>query len=217
MYTAFIGAPGAGKGTQAAEVRSEIGPHLASGDMFREAMAQGTPLGLEVKAFVDSGQLVPDDLTVATVLDRLSRPDCEHGALLDGFPRTLAQAEALDRELAKQGRKVDQALYLAVAEDELVRRLSGRWLCRVCQTPYHEIFQPPRVPGVCDRCGGGLFQRPDDRSETVKTRLKLFLDETAPLIDYYRSRGILDEVDGAQDVDVVRDDVFAAVRKRRGI
>lgn len=211
----MIGAPGAGKGTQAAEIKGLIGPHLASGDMFREAMAQGTPLGLEVKKFVESGLLVPDDLTVAMVLERLGRDDARNGALLDGFPRTVGQAEALDRELGKSGKRVDQVLYLAVPEDELVRRLAGRWLCRICQTPYHETFQPPKVAGVCDRDGGELFQRPDDTAETVKARLQVFFDQTALLIDYYRSRGVLDEIDGAQDVAVVREQALTTVGRRK--
>ena len=215
MYTVLIGAPGAGKGTQAVEAKVEVGPHLASGDMFRDAMAQGTPLGLEVKKFVESGGLVPDELTVAMVLERLARDDCKGGALLDGFPRTLAQAEALDRELGKNGKRVDQALYLAVPEDELLRRLGGRWICRMCQTPYHEVFQPPKSAGICDKCGGELFQRPDDTVETARNRLQVFFQQTAPLIDYYRARGVLDEVNGAGDVNLVRDDVLAAVRRRK--
>ena len=215
MYTVLFGAPGAGKGTQAAELKAEIGPHLASGDMFREAMAQGTALGLEVKKYVDSGQLVPDELTVAMVLERLARDDVRDGALLDGFPRTVGQAQELDRELAKKGQRVDQALYLAVPEDELLTRLSGRWLCGLCQTPYHEVFQPPNVAGVCDKDGGELFQRPDDTSETVKNRLKVFFEQTAPLVEYYRSYGVLDEVDGGQEVDAVTRDALAAVRRRR--
>lgn len=216
MYTVLFGAPGAGKGTQAAEIKGEIGPHLASGDMFREAMAQGTPLGLEVKKYVDSGQLVPDELTVAMVLDRLSRDDTQNGALLDGFPRTVGQAEALDRELAQKGQRVDQALYLQVPEEELLKRLGGRWLCSICQTPYHEVFQPPKVAGVCDKEGGELFQRPDDTSETVKHRLKVFFDQTAPLVEYYRSQGVLDEVDGGQEVDAVTGDALVVVRRRKG-
>jgi adenylate kinase len=215
MYTVLFGAPGAGKGTQAAELKGEVGPHLASGDMFREAMAQGTPLGLEVKKYVDSGQLVPDELTVAMVLERMGRPDTANGALLDGFPRTVGQAEALDRELAKKGQRVDQALYLAVPEEELLRRLGGRWICRVCQTPYHEVFQPPKTAGRCDKDDGGLFQRPDDTSETVKNRLNVFFEQTAPLVEYYRARGVLDEVNGAQDVDTVTRDALAAVRRRK--
>jgi adenylate kinase len=213
----LIGAPGAGKGTQAAAIKAEIGPHLASGDMFREAMAQGTPLGLEVKRYVESGQLVPDELTVAMVSERLAKDDARGGALLDGFPRTVGQAEALDRELASNGSQVDQVLYLAVPEEELVRRLAGRWLCRICQTPYHEVFQPPKVAGVCDRDGGELFQRPDDTAETVRNRLQVFFNQTAPLIEYYQSRGVLDQIDGAQDVASVSEAVLNAVKRRKGV
>ncbi|MSQ23214.1 MAG: adenylate kinase [Chloroflexi bacterium] len=217
MYTVLIGAPGAGKGTQATEVKPEVGPHLASGDMFRDAMAEGTPLGVRAKAYVERGELVPDEVTVAMVLERLGRSDCAVGALLDGFPRTLGQAEALDRELGKNSKRVDQALYLAVPEDELIRRLSGRWICRVCQTPYHEVSQPPKTAGICDKCGGELFQRVDDTIETAQKRLGVYFDQTAPLIDYYRARGVLDEVDGSLDVGRVRDQVLAAVRRRKSI
>lgn len=217
MYTILIGAPGAGKGTQADGARREIGPHLASGDMFREAIASATPLGLEAKLYVDRGDLVPDHLTVVMVLERLSRDDCKVGALLDGFPRTVGQAKALHRELGKRGQRVGQALYLAVPEEELLRRLSGRWLCKVCQTPYHELSRPPRVPGRCDKCGGELFQRPDDRSETVHNRLAVYFEQTLPLIDYYRRQGVLDEVDGSQDVEDVREAVLAAIQRRKGI
>jgi adenylate kinase len=215
MYTVLIGAPGAGKGTQAAELKREIGPHLASGDMFREAMATGTGLGAEVKKYVESGQLVPDELTVRMVLERLAKDDVKDGALLDGFPRTLAQAKALDQALGERGRQVNQALYLQVPEAELLKRLGGRWLCRVCQTPYHEVFQPPRVAGVCDKCGGELFQRADDTSETVQNRLRVFFEQTEPLVEYYRQRDVLDEVDGAQEVDAVTRDALAAVRRRQ--
>ncbi|MBI4213840.1 MAG: adenylate kinase [Chloroflexi bacterium] len=217
MYTVIIGAAGAGKGTQAAAVQKKIGPHLASGDMFREAMAQGTPIGLEVRRFVNSGSLVPDVVAAAMVLERLSRDDARNGAVLDGFPRTVAQAEALDRELEKRGQKVDQALYLNVPEDELLRRLAGRWLCRVCQMPYHEVSNPPKVAGKCDKDGGDLFQRRDDTSDAIRTRLDLFFTETVPLLDYYRSSGVLDEIDGAQEIEKVSHDVVAAVRRRKGV
>lgn len=217
MYTILIGAPGAGKGTQAAKAQKEVGPHVASGDMFREAMAGGTPRGLEAKKYVESGQYVPDEITVSMVLERLGCEDCKEGALLDGFPRTLGQAEALDRELASQGKRVDQVLYLAVPEDELLRRLWGRWICRVCQTPYHEISQPPRIAGRCDRCGGELYQRPDDTADTVRARLRKYFAETMPLIEYYRRQGVLDEVDGAQGVKEVHSAVLAALRRRKGI
>jgi adenylate kinase len=211
----LIGAPGAGKGTQAQALVGTLGfAHVATGDMFRDAIARGTDLGKQAKAYMDRGELVPDDVTVGMVIERLKQPDAAKGVLLDGFPRNLAQAEALEKALAAQSERIDQALYLSVPEDELVRRLSGRWICRSCQASYHEVFSPPRVTGRCDRCEGELYQRPDDTAETVRNRLKVYFDQTAPLIDHYREQGVLDEVDGAKSIDAVREDMLAAVRRR---
>jgi adenylate kinase len=215
VYIVLIGAPGAGKGTQAVTLASDLGlAHVASGDMFREAMARRTPLGVKAKEYVDRGELVPDDITVDMVIDRLSQPDATKGVILDGFPRNVPQAESLDRALADKGLRVDQAIYLAVGNDELLRRLSGRWLCRNCQASYHEAFNPPSVPGKCDVCGGELYQRADDSIETARHRLDVYFQQTTPIIDYYRGRGVLDEVNGQQSIPEVRQAMIEAVKRR---
>ena len=211
-YIVLIGAPGAGKGTQAARLRDLLNlPHVASGDLFRENLKNQTELGLKAKAYMDRGELVPDDVTIAMVMDRLGRPDCANGALLDGFPRTIAQAEALDRALAATGRKISVVPYIAVPDEALVERLSGRWLCRVCGESYHTLFNPPQRAGVCDKEGGALYQRDDDKPETVRNRLKVYWQQTSPLIDYYRRRGVLVEVNGDQAIEAVEADLKAAV------
>jgi len=204
LYIVFLGAPGAGKGTQAAAVAGELNlAHIASGDLFRQAVEQGTELGKKAKTYMEKGILVPDEITIEMVLERLSAPDCANGVILDGFPRNLAQAEALDKALAKQNKAIDKAVYIKVPEKELLRRLSGRWICRNCQTVYNIIDSPPEVGGKCDKCGGELYQRPDDTPQTVKKRLKVYFAETAPLIDYYARRGKLSEVEGEGSVDEV--------------
>ena len=197
MYIILLGAPGAGKGTQAVMLAEKLNLiQVASGDLFRQALQQETELGLKAKAYMDKGQLVPDEITIQMVLDRLSAPDCENGAILDGFPRNTQQAEALDRALKEQSRAIDKVVYVMVSEGELLKRLSGRWICRNCQAPYHEIDSPPKVPGRCDRCGGELYQRPDDNVETVKKRLEVYFAETSPLIEYYNKAGKLLEING---------------------
>jgi len=180
--------------------------------MFREAVTRGTPRGLEAKGFMDRGELVPDAVTVAMVVERLKERDACGGVILDGFPRTIAQAESLDDALGESGGDVDRAIYLAVPEEELLRRLSGRWLCRSCQASYHEVFNPPEVAERCDRCGGELYQRPDDTRETAERRLQVYFEQTRPVIDYYRRKGLLREVDGNQDIDEVRAAVVKAIR-----
>jgi adenylate kinase len=201
VYIIFLGAPGAGKGTQAANLARERGVvHIASGDLFRQALEQGTELGIKAKSYMERGVLVPDQITIQMVLERLSAPDCERGAILDGFPRNLAQAEALDKALAKQGKAIDKVIYIKVSEEELLKRLSGRWICRRCQAPYHITDSPPKVWGKCDKCGGELYQRPDDTKESVKKRLEVYFAETAPLIDYYAQGGKLLEIDGEGSV-----------------
>ncbi len=187
--------------------------HVSSGDLFREVRESDTELGRLVKSYYDRGALVPDDVTIEMILDRLARPDCANGVLLDGFPRTLAQGEALDKALAKRGHKVDQAVYLRVGEPELLRRLSGRWLCRNCGAPYHAVTAPPKQAGRCDRCGGELYQRPDDTEETALNRLKVYFDSTVPLIGYYQQQGALVEVNGEQDVEAVREAMLAILGK----
>jgi adenylate kinase len=208
----MIGAPGAGKGTQAQILSTRLGlVHVASGDLFREAAASGTPLGREATRYMERGALVPDDLVIAMIEERLSRPDADSGVVLDGFPRTRAQAEALDAALAARGSKVTAALYVEVNERELVRRLAGRWLCRAAGHPYHEISAPPRVPGVCDIDGSELYQRDDDRPETVRARLDQQLPPMYEVIDHYRSRDVLAAVDGEQPIDDVADALLRVV------
>ncbi len=197
MYIIFLGAPGAGKGTQAATVAQELGVvHIASGDLFRQALKQGTELGLKAKSYMEKGVLVPDEVTIRLVLERMLAPECEGGVILDGFPRNLEQAEALDKALAQQAKAIDKVVYIKVGEDELLKRLSGRWVCRNCQAVYHTINSPPKVWGKCDRCSGELYQRSDDTVDTVKKRLEVYFAQTAPLIDYYAQVGKLLEVDG---------------------
>ncbi|MBC8429430.1 MAG: adenylate kinase [Dehalococcoidia bacterium] len=213
MYIILLGAPGAGKGTQAAIVARELRlVHIATGDLFRQALEQGTELGIKAKSYMERGVLVPDDITIGMVLERLSAPDCEEGAILDGFPRNLEQAEALDKALQEQAKAIDKVIYIKVSEEELIKRLSGRWICRNCQMPYHAVNSPPRVWGKCDKCGGELYQRPDDTVETVKQRLKVYFAQTAPLIDYYAKVGKLLEIDGEGGVDKVGSRIIAALQ-----
>ncbi len=214
MYIVFLGAPGAGKGTQAATVARELNlVHIASGDLFRQAAEQGTELGMQAKSYMEKGTLVPDEITIRMVLERMSAPDCEHGIILDGFPRNLQQAEALDKALAQQAKVIDKVAYIKVSEEELLRRLTGRWICRQCQVPYHAVNSPPKVWGRCDKCGGELYQRPDDNAQTVKKRLQVYFAETAPLIDYYTRAGKLLEVDGEGSVDEVGRRIVVALHR----
>ncbi len=213
MYIILLGAPGAGKGTQAVMLAEKTGlPQVASGDLFRKALAEQTELGKKAKVFMDKGQLVPDEITIQMVLERLSAPDTAGGAILDGFPRNLDQARALDVAMEKQGRNIDKVIYIKVEEEELLKRLSGRWICRKCQAPYHEVDSPPKVKGVCDRCGGQLYQRDDDKPETVKNRLKVYFAETAPLIDYYAKAGKLAEINGQGTTTDVNGRIMAALK-----
>ena len=215
MYIIFLGAPGAGKGTQAASVAQGLNlVHIASGDLFRQALEQGSELGIQAKSYMEKGILVPDEITIRMVLEHISAPDCEAGVILDGFPRNLEQAEALDKALARQGKTIDKVVYIKVSEEELMRRLSGRWICRQCQAPYHATDSPPKVWGRCDQCGGELYQRADDTAETVKKRLEVYFAQTAPLIEYYAQAGELLEVDGGGSVDEVSKRIVAALRRR---
>lgn len=212
MYIILLGAPGAGKGTQAETLVKELGlPHVASGDLFREALAKQTELGILAKSYMDKGELVPDEVTIKMILERLARPDCRGGAILDGFPRTLEQARALDEALGPQGKGIDRVLYIEVSNEELLRRLSGRWICRQCQTPYHLVNAPPRVAGRCDRCGGELYQRADDTVETARNRLEVYFAQTSPLIDYYQQASKLVEINGEQSVEQVGRELMTAV------
>ncbi len=211
-FIILLGPPASGKGTQAAYLREALElPHVASGDLFRENLKNETELGLKAKVYMDRGELVPDDVTIAMVMDRLSRPDCAEGALLDGFPRTIAQAEALDEALAAQGHKISAVANIAVPDEVLVERVSGRRICRTCGEAYHVQFNPPKQPGVCDEDGGELYQRDDDQPETVRKRLKVYWEQTSPLIDYYRDKGVLVEVNGDQSIEAVAGDLRAAL------
>lgn len=212
MYAILLGPPGAGKGTQAAEVSAKAGwVYLASGDLFREARQSKTDLGRLVRSYYDKGELVPDDVTIRMVLERLEQPDCRDGCLLDGFPRNLEQARALDAALGARGSQVDRVISIAVSERELLRRLGGRWLCKVCSRPYHSVSAPPKQPGVCDACGGELYQRPDDTEETAKTRLEVYFKQTMPLMAYYEKQGKLVEVNGEQSVADVTSAILDAI------
>jgi adenylate kinase len=212
VYIVILGAPGAGKGTQAAAVAEKLkAAHIATGDMFREAQEQETELAGQARSYMEKGQLVPDEITIRMVLERITAPDCVNGVVFDGFPRNLKQAEALDEALVEQGKAVDKVVYIKVSETELLERLSGRWICRQCQAPYHALNSPPKTPGKCDRCGGSLYQRADDTVETVRERLGVYFAQTAPLIDYYTRAGKLLEVDGEGGVDEVRERILALI------
>ena len=185
--------------------------HISSGDLFRQALEQGTELGKQVKAYMEKGALVPDEITIQMVMERLSATDGENGVILDGFPRNLPQAEALDGAVGEQGKAIDKVIYIKVPEEELIKRLSGRWLCRKCQAVYNTVNSPPRIEGKCDKCGGELYQRPDDKPETVKKRLDVYFAETAPLIDYYRRQGTLMTIEGEGSVEEVTRRIVAAL------
>lgn len=211
----FLGAPGAGKGTQARRlaVASRI-PQVATGDMLREAVAEGTELGLEAKRYMDQGALVPDEVVIGLVDERLSRPDAGSGYVLDGFPRTVAQAEALDALLRRRGQDLDRVIFFDVSRDELLRRLTGRRICRQCGTAFHLVSAPPKAEGRCDQCGGELYQRDDDVESTVARRLDVYQTQTAPLLDYYKTRGLLVRVAGEGPVDRVAESIQKAVKER---
>jgi len=208
----LMGPPGAGKGTQAGTVARLVDvAHVASGDLLREISKQDTAVARQMKAFMDRGELVPDELTMAVVMARLAEPDCANGFILDGFPRTVAQARALDERLARRQRHLDRVIDLVVPEDVLLARLSGRWLCRDCHASYHVVFSPPTVPGVCDRCGGPLYQRADDTLETARRRLEVYDQDTRPVLDYYRAAGILVQVPGDRSVGEVTEALREAI------
>ena len=209
----LLGAPGAGKGTQADVLRKRLGiPHIATGDLFRAAIRDATPVGLEAREYMDAGQLVPDAVTIRMLEERLARPDAGGGAILDGFPRTAIQAAALDAFLARQGRVVDAALLIDVPEEDLVERLSGRWICQAAGHPYHLPMNPPRVPGVCDVDGSPLVQRADDRPETIRARLASQLADLNAVVRHYRSTGALRTVDGRHEIDEVSAGLYEALQ-----
>lgn len=208
MNIILMGLPGAGKGTQASEIIKKYPiPHISTGDMFRAAIKNNTELGQRAKSFMDNGELVPDEVTIGIVRERLLEEDAKRGFLLDGFPRTVEQAEALNEMLAEAGRKIEAVVNIDVQEDELMNRLTGRRICETCGTTYHLVFNPPKVEGICDIDGGKLYQRADDNPETVRTRLDVNIKQTKPLIDFYSNQGVLFNVDGSKDIKEVTADV----------
>ncbi|WP_018753974.1 adenylate kinase [Paenibacillus sanguinis] len=213
MNLLFMGPPGAGKGTQAEVIVNEFGiPHISTGDAFRLAIKQETPVGMKAKEYMDQGLLVPDDVTVGIVRERLQQPDCEKGFLLDGFPRTLSQAESLEELLQGLGRKLDHVINLKVDRNKLLARLTGRRICKSCGATYHVIFNPPGQEGICDKCGGELYQRSDDNEESVGTRLDEYINKTAPLLKFYEEKGLLREINGEQEIDMVSKEVISLLR-----
>jgi adenylate kinase len=208
----LLGPPGSGKGTQAKRLVEALGtPHVSSGDLFRHHLSQETDLGLMAKSYMEQGELVPDDVTVEMVLERISRPDCEEGVILDGFPRTLTQAQALDQALEDRGQEVSVTPVIEVSDDEVMQRLTARRVCRECGAVYNLVFSPPEEEGVCDVCGGNLYQRDDDNPETVRHRLYTYYKETSPLIGYYFAMDLLVRIDGEQSLEDVNQDLREAV------
>ncbi|MCB2179638.1 adenylate kinase [bacterium] len=212
VFMVMLGAPGAGKGTQAKQLSGKLDlPHVSSGDLFRENIKNETELGKLASSYMEKGELVPDDVTISMVRDRLSRPDCAKGAILDGFPRTVAQAKALDTTLDELGFQIGLVPYIQVPESVLLERLTGRWTCRENGHIFHALFNPPKQPGICDVDGSELYQRPDDKPETVQNRIRVYFDQTAPLIEYYRETGVLKEINGDQEIEQVNQDLLAVV------
>ncbi|AMO87287.1 adenylate kinase [Solibacillus sp. FSL W7-1472] len=216
MNIVLMGLPGAGKGTQADKIVEKYAiPHISTGDMFRAAIKEGTELGLQAKAFMDQGALVPDEVTIGIVRERLSQPDCEKGFLLDGFPRTVPQAEALDSILEELGRPVEHTINVQVEKEELIARLSGRRICKTCGTSYHLVFNPPKVDGICDKDGGELYTRADDNPETVTNRLEVNMNQAQPLLDFYKAKGVLTNINGQQEISKVFADLDALLQGSR--
>ncbi|RKO67174.1 adenylate kinase [Desulfofundulus salinus] len=213
MKLLIMGPPGAGKGTQAEMLVKELNiTHISTGDMFRAAIKEGTEMGKKAKEYMDKGELVPDNVVVGMVRDRLQKPDCKKGFLLDGFPRTLAQAQALDDTLQTMGIRLDAVINIAVPRDKLMARLTGRRVCRGCGASYHILFNPPQVEGKCNSCGGELYQRSDDNEEAVANRLDVYEAQTQPLIDYYAGKGLLKNINGDQEIKKVLEDILASLK-----
>ncbi len=209
MNLIMLGPPGAGKGTQAKMLVERFGiPQISTGDMLRAAVAEGTELGRKAKEYMDKGQLVPDEVVIGIVRERLSKEDCKKGFILDGFPRTVPQAEALDGILEEMGRKIDYVINIVVPDEEILKRLTGRRTCRKCGAMYHVVYNPPKKEGVCDKCGGELYQRDDDKEETIRNRLKVYAEQTAPLVDYYRKKGVLVDIDGTKGIKEIFEDIL---------
>ncbi|RLA92796.1 MAG: adenylate kinase [Deltaproteobacteria bacterium] len=206
----LLGPPGCGKGTQAKMLTEKYHiPQISTGDILREAVKNKTPLGLEAKTYMDSGKLVPDDVVIGIIQDRLKQPDCEKGFILDGFPRTVVQAEALDDTLKTMGKKIEHAISISVDEEELLRRLTGRRTCRSCGAMFHILFNPPKKEGICDKCSGELYQRDDDKEETIRNRLNVYNQQTAPLIDYYQKKELLRTIEGVGKIE----DIFRKIEE----
>ncbi|ADK86270.1 adenylate kinase [Desulfarculus baarsii DSM 2075] len=209
MNLILLGPPGAGKGTQAKKLIDAYGiPQISTGDMLREAVKNQTPLGIEAKKFMDAGKLVTDEIVIGLAKDRMAQPDCAKGFMLDGFPRTVPQAEALDKVLAEMNRKIDHVVSIEVPSSELLGRLTGRRTCKACGSGFHVMFDPPKTEGKCDKCGGELYQRDDDNEATVSNRLKVYDDQTKPLIDYYQQKGLLRPIQGVGSID----DIFGRIK-----
>ena len=218
MKIIMLGAPGAGKGSQASRIAMEYQlPHISTGDIFRANLKEETELGKRAKSFMDKGELVPDDITIAMLLDRIHKEDCKNGYILDGFPRTIPQAEALKEALAKKDEKIDLALDVEASDELIIKRMAGRRTCPACGAIYHIVTLPPKTEGICDRCGADLIQRKDDNEETVKNRLKIYHEVTEPLISYYKKEGILEEIDGAEELDKVFEKVKRIIHERSRI
>ena len=218
MKIIMLGAPGAGKGSKASRIAKEYQlPHISTGDIFRANLKEETELGKRAKSFMDKGELVPDDITIAMLLDRIHKEDCKNGYILDGFPRTIPQAEALKEALAKKDEKIDLALDVEASDELIIKRMAGRRTCPACGAIYHIVTLPPKTEGICDRCGADLIQRKDDNEETVKNRLKIYHEVTEPLISYYKKEGILEEIDGAEELDKVFEKVKRIIHERSRI
>lgn len=214
MRLILLGPPGVGKGTQASAIVAKYNiPHISTGDIFRANIKQGTELGKEAKKYMDKGLLVPDELVVSIVKDRLSKDDCKNGFLLDGFPRTENQAEVLEQELLNMGIKLDKVINIEADKDILIQRAIGRRICKECGASYHVLFNPPKVEGICDLDGGHLYQREDDNEETVATRIEVYLDQTKPLIQFYRNRGLIVDIDGTKPIDETFDAIIKALER----
>ncbi|MCU9594052.1 adenylate kinase [Caldibacillus thermolactis] len=214
MNLILMGLPGAGKGTQAEKIVEKYNiPHISTGDMFRQAVKDETELGLKAKSFMDKGELVPDDVTIGIVRERLSKDDCSNGFLLDGFPRTVHQAESLEQILTDLNKKIDYCINIQVDKEILMKRLTGRRICKSCGATYHLVFNPPAQDNMCDKCGGELYQRADDNAETVENRLEVNIKQQQPLLDFYQGKGYLVTIDGDQPIDQVFDNIDAYLRK----
>ena len=214
MNLIFLGPPGAGKGTQAKKLVELLGiPQISTGDILREKKNEDSPLGKQIRDIMAAGKLVPDEIVIEIVKERLAKPDCENGFILDGFPRTVPQADALEKILAEMGKKLDAVVYIYVPDEELIKRISGRRVCEKCGEEYHIIYKPPKVDGICDKCGGRLIQREDDKEEVVRKRIEVYNESTAPLIDYYEKKGLLRKVDGTATMD----EVFERIKRALGL